>query len=114
LVAEDNEINIKVAQTIFSNLGLRIDVAKDGKEAIEKVKNKVYDIVFMDLVMPETDGMQATVEIRALGYTLPIVAMTATANSKTKSKAISTGMNDYIIKPVKLESIRNILLKWFA
>jgi signal transduction histidine kinase/CheY-like chemotaxis protein len=114
LVAEDNEINIKVAQTIFSNLGFRIDIAKDGKEAIEKVKNKVYDIVFMDLVMPETDGLQATVEIRARGYTMPIVAMTATANSKTKSKAISTGMNDYIIKPVKLDSIRNILLKWFA
>jgi signal transduction histidine kinase/CheY-like chemotaxis protein len=114
LVAEDNEINIKVAQTIFSNLGLKIDVAKDGKEAIEKVKSNVYDIVFMDLVMPDTDGMQATVEIRALGYTMPIVAMTATANSKTKSKAISTGMNDYIIKPVKLESIRNLLLKWFA
>jgi signal transduction histidine kinase/CheY-like chemotaxis protein len=114
LVAEDNEINIRVAQTIFSTLGFKIDVAKNGNEAIEKVKINIYDIVFMDLVMPERDGIQATVEIRGLGYLMPIVAMTATANAKTKSKAISSGMNDYLVKPVKIESIRNILLKWFA
>ena len=114
LVAEDNEINIRVAQTIFSNLGYKIDIARDGNEVIDKVKTGKYDIVFMDLVMPERDGIQATVELRGLGYQMLIVAMTATANTKTKQKAISSGMNDYIVKPVKVESIRNILLKWFA
>lgn len=114
LVAEDNEINIRVAQTIFSNLGLKIDIAKNGNEAIEKVKNHTYDIIFMDLLMPERDGIQATVEIRGLGYQVPIVAMTASANAKSKSKAIASGMNDYIVKPVRIESIRNILIKWFA
>jgi CheY-like chemotaxis protein len=114
LVAEDNEINIRVAQTIFSTLGIKIDVARNGNEAIEKVKSHYYDIVFMDLVMPERDGIQATVEIRGLGYQIPVVAMTATASSKSKTKAISSGMNDYIVKPVKIDSIRNILLKWFA
>ncbi len=114
LVAEDNEINIRVAQTIFSNLGFKIDVAKNGNEAIEKVKTKNYDLIFMDLVMPERDGIQATVEMRGLGYQMPIIAMTATASSKTKSKAIASGMNDYITKPVKIESLRNILIKWFA
>jgi signal transduction histidine kinase/CheY-like chemotaxis protein len=114
LVAEDNEINIRVAQTIFSNLGYTIDVVKNGAEAAEKVKARNYDIIFMDLVMPEKDGIQATVEIRGLGYQMPIVAMTATANSKSKSKAISSGMNDYIIKPVRVEVIRNLLIKWFA
>ena len=114
LVAEDNEINIRVAQTIFSNLGLKIDIAKTGLEVVEKIKNQAYDIVFMDLVMPDRDGIQATVEIRALGYQMPIVAMTATASSKSRAKALSSGMNDYIVKPVKTDSIRGILLKWFA
>ena len=68
----------------------------------------------MDLVMPDMDGVQATVEIRGSGYLMPIIAMTATANSRTKAKAISSGMNDYIVKPVKVDTIRNILLKWFA
>jgi CheY-like chemotaxis protein len=113
-VAEDNEINIRVAQTLFSNLGLKIDVARNGNEAIEKVKSKNFDLIFMDLVMPERDGIQATVELRGLGYQMPIIAMTATASSKTKSKAIASGMNDYITKPVKIESLRNILIKWFA
>jgi len=114
LVAEDNEINIRVAQTIFSNLGYHIDIAKNGSEAAEKVRSGAYDIVFMDLVMPDKDGIQATVEIRADGYQMPIVAMTATASTKSKSKAISSGMNDYIVKPVKAESIRSVLIKWFA
>ncbi len=114
LVAEDNEINIKVAQTIFSNLGYSIDVARNGIEAAEKVRTGNYDIIFMDLVMPEKDGIQATVDIRATGFQMPIVAMTATASIKSKSKAISSGMNDYIVKPVKIDSIRSILIKWFA
>jgi signal transduction histidine kinase/CheY-like chemotaxis protein len=114
LVADDNEINIRVAQTIFSNLGYKIDVARNGNEAVEKVKITNYDIVFLDLVMPERDGIQATVEIRGMGLQMPIVAMTATANLKTKTKAIASGMNDYMIKPVKTDSIRSILIKWFA
>jgi len=114
LVAEDNEINIRVAQTIFSNLGYKIDIARNGNEVIEKIGITSYDIIFMDLVMPERDGIQATVEIRGQGYQMPIVAMTATANNKSKLKAISSGMNDYIVKPVKPDLIRNILLKWFA
>jgi PAS domain S-box-containing protein len=114
LVAEDNEINIRVAQSIFSNLGYKIDIARNGNDAIEKVKHGNYDIVFMDLIMPDRDGIQATVEIRGLGYQMPIVAMTATASSKSKQKAISSGMNDYVVKPVKPDTIRNTLLKWFA
>jgi PAS domain S-box-containing protein len=114
LVAEDNEINIRVAQTIFGHLGYKIDIARNGIEVVEKAKQGKYDIIFMDLIMPERDGIQATVEIRGLGFQMPIVAMTATASSKSKQKAISSGMNDYIVKPVKADTIRNIFLKWFA
>jgi len=114
LVAEDNEINIRVAQTIFGHLGYKIDIARNGIEVVEKTKQGKYDIIFMDLIMPERDGIQATVEIRGMGYQMPIVAMTATASGKSKQKAISSGMNDYIVKPVKADTIRNIFLKWFA
>ena len=114
LVAEDNIINQKVAMTIFGQLGLTIDIAQNGDEVIQKVREKCYDIVFMDLMMPDRDGIQATVELRGQGYQMPIVAMTATASSKSKSKALSSGMNDYITKPVRVEAIKNILYKWFA
>lgn len=114
LVAEDNLINQKVAETIFQTLGFSIDIAKDGNEAIEKVKAKKYDIIFMDLIMPDKDGMQVTVDIRGMGYQMPIIAMTASASKQTKTKAISGGMNDYVTKPVKTETIRKILLKWFS
>ncbi len=113
LVAEDNVINQKVAETIFNNLGLKIDIANDGSEAVEKFNKKKYDIIFMDLVMPNKDGIQATVDIRGKGDQVPIIAMTATASKQSQAQAIASGMSDYIIKPVKIETVRNIILKWF-
>jgi CheY-like chemotaxis protein len=114
LVAEDNIINQKVAETIFSNLGYRIDLALNGKEVVEMAKKKNYDIIFMDLQMPEKDGVDATVEIRGLGFQMPIVAMTATASKIGKDNALTSGMNDYITKPVKVEAVKNVLIKWFC
>ena len=114
LVAEDNTINQKVAETIFGYLGYSIDIAADGIETVDKVSQKEYDIIFMDLLMPEKDGIQATVDIRGMGYQMPIVAMTATASKKGRHKAITSGMNDYIVKPVKSEIIKKILIKWFS
>ncbi len=114
LVAEDNLINQKVAETIFRNLGYGIDIAIDGKEVVEMVKKKNYDIVFMDLQMPEKDGVDATVEIRGLGFQMPIVAMTATVSKTGRDNALTSGMNDYITKPVKVEAVRNVMQKWFT
>ena len=114
LVAEDNLINQKVAQNIFKNIGFQIDIASDGQEAVEMVKLKAYDIVFMDLEMPEKDGVEATKEIRKMGYQIPIVAMTASANESSKISCLNAGMNEYTTKPVKLETVRAILEKWFV
>jgi signal transduction histidine kinase/CheY-like chemotaxis protein len=114
LVAEDNLINQKVAESIFNSIGYKIDIAIDGKEVVDMIKKKPYDIVFMDLQMPEKDGVDATVEIRGLGYQMPIVAMTATASKIGKDSALTSGMNDYITKPVKTEAVRKVLEKWFA
>jgi len=112
LLAEDNAINIKVAQTIFKTLGLETTIVTNGIQAVEKVKTEKFDIVFMDLLMPEKDGLQATIEIRALGYQLPIIAMTASASREDKTRAMSIGMTAYITKPIKLEDVKAILLQY--
>jgi signal transduction histidine kinase/CheY-like chemotaxis protein len=114
LVAEDNIINQKVAESIFRSLNYKIDIALDGKEVVDMIKKKNYDIVFMDLQMPVKDGVDATVEIRGLGFQMPIIAMTATASKIAKDNALTSGMNDYITKPIKVDSIRSVLEKWFV
>lgn len=113
LVAEDNIINQKVALTIFKNLGYDITLAENGADCVRKIKKENYDILFMDIMMPEKDGLEATAEIRSLGYKLPIVAMTANAREEDKIKAFNSGMNDYLAKPVRIEDIKQVLIKWF-
>ena len=113
LVAEDNIINQKVAQTIFNNLGYKIEIARDGNEVIEQIKKHKFDILFIDLIMPGKDGLETTVELRGMGYEFPIVAMTASTSKESENKARSAGMNEYLIKPVNEESIKDILLRWF-
>jgi PAS domain S-box-containing protein len=114
LVAEDNLINQKVAKTIFKSLGYEISIAKNGIEAVEMALGKNYDIVFMDMMMPEKDGVQATKDLRKKGYPNPIIAMTANATKEGKTHAISFGMDGYITKPTKLETIKKILIKYFS
>ncbi|MFW5656032.1 MAG: response regulator [Bacteroidota bacterium] len=114
LVAEDNLINQKVAETIFKNLGYEIVIASDGKEVIEKVKRDSYDIIFTDLMMPEKDGWQVVKELRQDGFEIPIIAMTATASNKIKKEALQAGMNDYLVKPVELRAIKNLLMRFFS
>jgi len=114
LLAEDNIINQRVAQTIFKNLGYDITIAQNGKECVEKIKSGKFDIIFMDIMMPEKDGLEATAEIRSLGYSLPIVAMTANAREEDKTKAFNSGMNHYLAKPVRIEEIKEVLIRWFS
>ena len=114
LVAEDNIINQRVAQTIFKNLGYDISIAQNGRDCVQKVKDGNFDIIFMDIMMPEKDGLEATAEIRSLGYKLPIVAMTANAREEDKTKAFNSGMNYYLAKPVRIEEIKEVLIRWFS
>jgi signal transduction histidine kinase/CheY-like chemotaxis protein len=114
LIAEDNLINQKVAQSIFKNIGYEIDIAKNGKEAVELVEKGSYDVVFMDLLMPEVDGYQATEIIRQSGHTLPIIAMSADQEERTRKAAYTAGMNDYISKPARVESVKQLLIKLFS
>ena len=114
LIAEDNLINQKVAQSIFKNIGYEIEIAKNGREAVEMMNAGNYDVIFMDLLMPEIDGYQATEEIRKGGHTLPIIAMSADEDDKTRAAAFKAGMNEYVMKPARVESIKQLLIKLFS
>ena len=114
LLAEDNLINQKVAQSIFKNIGYEIDIAKNGKEAVEMMEKGKYDVLFMDLLMPEMDGYQATTQIRKSGHTLPIIAMSADEDDVTRKAAFEAGMVDYVRKPARVETIKQLLIKLFS
>ncbi len=114
LVAEDNPANQVVAKSLFKRLGYEIDIAVNGKDAVSKARENVYDIIFMDVKMPEKNGLDATYEIRNLGCTMPIVAMTAQAGESDRTGAIEAGMNEFITKPVSLDILKNIIIKRFS
>jgi signal transduction histidine kinase/ligand-binding sensor domain-containing protein/CheY-like chemotaxis protein len=110
LVAEDNPINQKVAVRMLEKLGLRADVAANGREAVALSTMVRYDLILMDCQMPEMDGYSAAREIRAHnGNSTAIVAMTAEAMPGTREKCLRAGMDDYISKPVKFETLTEIL-----
>lgn len=117
LVAEDNSINRTLMEMILKKSGYATDLAADGKEAIEKINSKAYDLVFMDVQMPQLDGLEATKQIRSdakYKNNPVIVAMTAFALAGDKEKCIEAGMNDYISKPIRIEDIQNIITRWFS
>ncbi len=108
LVVEDNIVNQKVASRLLERLGLRADVAGNGREAIEMLEMMPYDLVFMDCQMPEMNGYEATAEIRrreGKDRHVPIVAMTAEASVTSKEQCLAAGMDSYIPKPVRLDDI---------
>lgn len=107
LVAEDNVINQKIAKKLFKKLGYDIDIASNGYKVLESLETHIYDVVFMDIQMPEMDGMEATREIyQRWDKNRPyIIAMTANAMAGDKEKCLAEGMDDYISKPVKIEFI---------
>ena len=111
LLAEDNPINRKVAQRMLQKLGLHADTVETGRQAVEALEHAVYDVVLMDVQMPEMDGLEATRRIRALsGIHQPhIVAMTANAVEGDRNACLEAGMNDYVSKPVRLELLERAI-----
>ncbi|HEY9123676.1 MAG TPA: response regulator [Bacteroidales bacterium] len=114
LVAEDNSINQKVARTLFKNIGYEIEIAQNGLEVLERLGKYKYDIIFMDVMMPEMDGIQATQEIRRNGNHIPIIAMTANIAKEERANALKAGMDDYVTKPVRIDVVKKILIKLFS
>ncbi|WP_299699578.1 PAS domain S-box protein [uncultured Pontibacter sp.] len=109
LLAEDNEVNIFLAQAIMEEWGFQLDVAVNGLEAVELVRQHEYDIILMDIQMPEMSGIDATLHIRAMEDEsksgIPIIALTANALKGDAEKYLSAGMNDYLSKPFESETL---------
>ena len=115
LLAEDNPVNQKLAKMMLTKAGYQVEIAGNGREAVDKFSSSPddFDIIFMDIQMPEMDGMEATKEIRKRGYAvIPIIALTAHAMKGDREKCIEAGMDDHITKPVKRENIFEILEKY--
>lgn len=114
LVVDDNKVNRQAMQVILNKAGLDVILASSGVEAIERTQFMTVDIILMDIQMPEMDGYEAAMKIRSLGgrYELiPIIAVTANATETANKKALSSGMNDSIIKPFKPESLLELISK---
>ncbi|MBI3519152.1 MAG: response regulator [Bacteroidetes bacterium] len=113
LVVEDNLMNQKLAGFMLKDWGLDFDICSNGKLATEKLKTDTYQIILMDIQMPEMNGYEATEYIRAqLKLDLPIIAMTAHALPGEKEKCLSYGMTDYISKPIQENDLRNLISKY--
>jgi signal transduction histidine kinase/DNA-binding response OmpR family regulator/HPt (histidine-containing phosphotransfer) domain-containing protein len=116
LVAEDNSVNQRVAVGLVERLGHVADVAADGREAIEAVRNLPYNLVFMDIQMPEMDGFEATKAIRAMApptSRIPIVAMTANALKGDMEKCLAAGMDGYLAKPVDPFKVEDAINRFY-
>ncbi|WP_263078775.1 response regulator [Endozoicomonas sp. Mp262] len=116
LLVEDNEINRQVARELLEALGIRTELAVNGREAVERVQQEDFSLVFMDIQMPEMDGYQATRLIRnKLGKkTLPIIAMTAHAMTGDRERCLEAGMNDHLAKPLDPNKLREVVERWLG
>jgi signal transduction histidine kinase len=115
LAAEDNPVNQRVLMRFLERLGCSVELASDGREAVERVKAGQYDVVLMDCQMPVLDGFGATREIRASGgpgARVPIVAVTAHALPGDRERCLEQGMDDYLTKPLRMEDLERVLARW--
>lgn len=113
LVAEDTELNRFVVVKTLEKWGVRVTEAEDGAEAIQKLEENRIDLVLMDIQMPNVDGLEAVRRIRRGDKgDIPIIALTAHAREEDRKKCLETGMNDYIVKPISPEILRDVILRW--
>ncbi|OYU68357.1 MAG: histidine kinase, partial [Burkholderiales bacterium PBB5] len=116
LLAEDNPVNQEVALDLLQGMGLTVDLADDGRQAVQRATERAYDLVLMDMQMPDIDGLQATRQIRALdAYRhTPILAMTANAFADDRQRCLDAGMNDHVTKPVDPRALQAKLQQWLS
>ena len=114
LLAEDNVVNQKLALRLLQQMGYRADLASNGVEAIKSVERQIYDVVLMDVQMPEMDGLEASRRITAkwqTGQRPRIVAMTANAMQGDREECLAAGMDDYVTKPIRVDALVEALLR---
>ncbi|MEM9496206.1 MAG: response regulator [Pseudomonadota bacterium] len=115
LLAEDNQINAVLATAIIKRAGHQVDVATNGAEAVSAAESDVYDVILMDMLMPEVDGLDAARQIRRMSgraAKTPIIALTANAMASDREKCLAAGMDDFLTKPFEPEDLTAMLQKW--
>ncbi|MDR1935160.1 MAG: response regulator, partial [Candidatus Accumulibacter sp.] len=116
LLVEDNELNQQVATGILDMAAFQVDVASDGKAALDKIRKtpsgRAYDLVLMDVQMPVMDGLEATRQLRAQGFATPIIALTANVMQGDRERYLEIGMNDYLAKPIESDKLWAVLCRW--
>ncbi|MCL2249503.1 MAG: response regulator [Oscillospiraceae bacterium] len=113
LVVDDVDTNLYVAEAMLGTFGLTVELCESGIEAIEKVKNgNIYDIIFMDQMMPEMDGIEATTRLREMGYVHPIVALTANAIKGEYNDFLKSGLSGFMTKPIDIKVLNSYLVKF--
>ena len=115
LAVDDNEPNLKLLKILLTDMGIQVDTASSGRKALQMVQDVSYNMVFMDIQMPEMDGLEVTSLIRAQedeGTHMPIIALTAHAMAEEKAELITAGMDDYLTKPVNEQQLTHIITLW--
>lgn len=114
LAVDDNPANLRLVTTLLEDLGIKVDTADSGMQAVALTKDKVYDAILMDIQMPEMNGLEATRTIRAnaTNQSTPVIALTAHAMANEREMLLDSGMDDYMTKPVSEQDLVNVLLKW--
>ena len=112
LLVEDNEINREIVTEMLGKLGVRVESANDGQIAVEMASLQQYDLIFMDIQMPEMDGLSATQVIRSRGIATTIIALTANTSDADRSDCLNAGMNDFLSKPVTMKSLSELLIRY--
>ena len=115
LIVDDNKINIKLATRLLESYNFEIDSALSGKECLEKVKNAKYDLIFLDHMMPELDGVTTMKLLKESGYNIPpVVALTANSYTGLKGKYLEAGFSDYLSKPISFRELNKLINKFFS
>ena len=114
LLAEDDDFNQEIGRIILADAGLLVDVAEDGNAALKLMASNIYDLVLMDMQMPNLDGLGAARQIRLMpsGQSIPIIAMTANAFAEDRALCIEAGMNDFVTKPIDPNTLYAAILHW--
>jgi len=116
-VVEDNDINRKFAEALLRKIGCEFKAVANGREALDALERDAYDVVLMDCMMPEMDGYEATLRLRAREQAnsaphLPVIALTASASASDLDKCMAAGMDDYLSKPYTVDALKVKIARW--